>query len=62
MKMGDLVKHNRTQAVGLVVAAILTIETDSYMDTWYDVEWYDGLANPPSSHRDMELITLNENR
>ncbi len=61
MRVGDLVKHKRTQAVGMIVRVPRGRQHGGY-DIYYDVEWYDGLGGVPGSNLTGELVPFNESR
>jgi len=72
MKVGDLIKHKRTQAIGLILRvpkhwtpAIpyghkFSGLGDGTHDIYFDIEWYDGYTHTPTSHLLDELVPLEE--
>jgi hypothetical protein len=61
MNVGDLVKHKRTQAMGMIVRVPKGRKDGAY-DVYFDVEWYDGHNNVPGSHLRGELLPAYESR
>jgi len=75
MKVGDLIKHKRTQAIGLILRVPkhwtpnipygrkfsgLSGLGDGTHDIYFDIEWYDGYTNTLTSHLIDELVPLEE--
>jgi len=56
MQVGDLVKHKRTGAIGLLVRLP---KGHHHGDIWFDVQWYDGLDNDATNHLKGELVVIN---
>jgi len=75
MQAGDLIKHKRTGVMGMILRVPLgrhcrrpgrDYSTNGFhysdYDIYFDVEWYDGCNNVPSSHLISELVPVNEGR
>ena len=59
MKVGDLVRHRGTKALGMIIRVA---RNGSSHLSWHEIEWYDGLGNIPSSHIKAELELVDESR
>jgi hypothetical protein len=59
MKVGDLVKHKRTGAIGML---FYVPKRAHYGDWWFDVRWFDGCTVDNTSHVRGELELISEGR
>ena len=57
MKVGDLVKHKSTGAIGLLLR-----HSRYKLDGWFNVQWYDEYTSWPTSHLIGELELINASR
>lgn len=55
MQVGDLVKHKRTGALGLL---LYVPKRAHYGDWWFDVQWYDGRNQGATNHVKGELVVV----
>jgi len=59
VQVGDLVKHKRTGACGLLLGLA---KGQHYWDAWFEVRWFDGYTLHITSHLKDELELISESR
>jgi len=57
MKVGDLVRHKSTNAVGILIEIL-----DSYWDNVYNIQWFGARSGHYNSHFIRELEVISESR